>query len=405
MNRLKNYKHTFNSCCVAIAIQAIEINLPPLLFVSFQDEFAISLTGLTALITLTFVVQLLMDALSAKIMDKIGYRTTMMLSHVFVAVGALLLGTLPYILNPYTGLIISITIMAMGGGLIEVITSPIVEAIPNQKEGKLSLMHSFYSFGYLFTVLMTVLYFLAFDRTQWRYLVFAVAIIPVINAIFFFFAPCTTLNEQRGESISLKGLMKTKSFYLFLVLILCAGAMEQAISQWVSYFAEKGLSLSKDVGDLVGPFSFALLMGLGRLFYGLLGYKIHIKKILPIAGVGCLICYITAVAGKSALLSLIACALCGLTVSITWPCALDIASKNIPQGGTAMFALLALGGDIGCTIGPSIVGYVSDVSPYGLKGGIATASVFAVIFVIMSLILLKSKKEVKSIQLPRLNSE
>ena len=405
MNRLKNYKHTFNSCCVAIAIQAIEINLPPLLFVSFQDEFAISLTGLTALITLTFVVQLLMDALSAKIMDKIGYRTTMILSHVFVATGAILLGTLPYILTPYTGLIISIIIMSMGGGLIEVITSPIVEAIPNQKEGKLSLMHSFYSFGYLFTVLMTVLYFLVFDRAQWRYLVFAVAIIPIINGIFFFFAPCTTLNEQRGESISLKGLIKTKSFYLFLVLILCAGAMEQAISQWVSYFAEKGLNLSKDVGDLVGPFSFALLMGLGRLFYGLFGYKIHIKKILPIAGVGCLICYITAVASKSALLSLIACALCGLTVSITWPCALDIASKNIPQGGTAMFALLALGGDIGCTVGPSIVGYVSDVSPYGLKGGIATASVFAVIFVIMSLILLKSKKEVKSTQLPRLNSK
>ncbi|MDE6475206.1 MAG: MFS transporter [Clostridia bacterium] len=389
MNRLKNYKHTFNSCCVASAIQAIEINLPPLLFVCFQDEFSISLTGLTALITLTFIVQLIMDALSAKIMDKIGYRTTMIISHAFVALGAALMGILPYLLNTYTGLVISIIIMAMGGGMLEVITSPIVEAIPNQKEGKLSLLHSFYSFGYLSIVLVTVLYFTVFDRTQWRYLMFSFAVIPIINAIFFCFVPCSSLNEQRGESIGLKGLIKNKMFFLFLILILCAGAMEQAISQWVSYFAEKGLNLNKATGDLVGPFSFALLMGLGRLFYGLFGYKIHIKRILPIAGVGCIICYITAVASNSPLLCLIACALCGFCVSITWPGTLDAASKNIPQGGTVMFALLALGGDIGCTLGPSIVGYVSDASPLGLKGGIATASVFVLIFTVASFVLLK----------------
>lgn len=389
MNRLKNYKHTFNSCCVAIAIQAIEINLPPLLFVCFQDEFSISLSGLTALITLTFTVQLLMDALSAKIMDKIGYRTTMILSHVFVAMGALLMGILPYLLSPYTGLMISIIIMAMGGGMLEVITSPIVEAIPDQKGGKLSLLHSFYSFGYLLIVLITVLYFLVFDRNQWRYLVFAIATIPFVNGIFFFFVPCTTLNEQRGESICLKDLIKNKMFYLFLILILCAGAIEQSISQWISYFAEKGLRLNKSTGDLVGPFSFALLMGLGRLFYGLFGYKIHIKKVLPIAGICCLICYITAIASNSPLLCLIACALCGLSVSVTWPGTLDCASKNILQGGTAMFALLALGGDLGCTLGPSIVGYVSDRSQLGLKGGIAASTVFVIIFVIASFALLK----------------
>ncbi|MDE6361874.1 MAG: MFS transporter [Clostridia bacterium] len=395
MNRLKNYKHTFNSCCVAGAIQAIEINLPPLLFVCFQDEFAISLTGLTALITLTFIVQLLMDALSAKIMDKIGYRTTMIISHVLVALGATLMGVLPYLISPYTGLIIAIIVMAMGGGMLEVITSPIVEAIPDQKGGKLSLLHSFYCFGYLAIVLVTVLYFTAFDRAQWRYLMFAFAIIPIINAVFFYFVPCSTLNEQRGESIGLKGLIKNKMFFLFLILILCAGACEQAISQWVSYFAEKGLNLDKATGDLVGPFSFALLMGLGRLFYGLFGYKIHIKRILPIAGIGCLLCYIIAVASNSPLFCLIACALCGLCVSITWPGTLDAASKNIPQGGTAMFALLALGGDVGCTLGPSIVGYVSDASSLGLKGGIATASVFAAIFTIASFVLLKKDDSVK----------
>ncbi len=392
MKRLKSYKHTFNSCCVAIAIQAIEINLPPLLFVSFQNEFGITLSQLTALITLTFTVQLAMDALSAKIMDKIGYRTTMIAAHIFVAAGVMIMGTLPYIISPYAGLTIGVIVMAMGGGMLEVITSPIVEAIPDSKDGKLSLLHAFYSFGYLLIVLVTVVYFVAFDRDKWRYLAYAIALVPIVNCVFFAFVPCSTLNEQRGESIGLKGLFKNKMLYLFLLLIMCAGACEQAISQWVSYFAEKGLNLSKSTGDLVGPFSFALLMGLGRLFYGLFGYKIHIKKVLPLAGIGTLACYIVAIASNNAVLSLVACALCGLTVSITWPGALDAASKNIPQGGTVMFAMLALGGDIGCTLGPSIVGFVSDASPYGLKGGIAAAGIFAALFIIASIILLKKDK-------------
>lgn len=389
MNRLKSFHHTFNSCCVASSIQALGINLPPLLFVSFQDCFNVSLTQLTALVTLTFAVQLLMDALSTKLMDKIGYRTAMVASHFFVAAGLASMGILPYVMSPYPALIISVIITAIGGGILEVITSPIVEAIPEGKGGKMSLLHSFYSFGYLATVMISVAYFLIFDRMQWRYLLYIVAIIPIINGIFFLFVPCTSLAEQRGESMSLKSLFKNKMLYLFIVLIMCAGACEQAISQWISYFAEKGLNLSKATGDLIGPFSFALLMGLGRLFYGLFGYRIHIKKMLPIAGVSTLVCYITAVASQSAVVSLIACAACGFTVSITWPGTLDSASKNLPKGGTAMFALLALGGDIGCTLGPSIVGFVSDASQFQLKGGIASASIFAVIFIIASLILLK----------------
>ena len=389
MNRLKSFKHTFNSCCVAGGIQALGINLPPLLFASFQDCFGISLTQLAALVTLTFTVQLLMDAVSTKLMDKIGYRAAMIASHVFVALGLASMGTLPYIMSPYPALIISVIITAIGGGMLEVITSPIVEAIPENKGGKMSLLHSFYSFGYLASVILSVIYFLIFDRMQWRYLLYIVAFIPIINGVFFLFVPCTSLVEQRGESMSLKSLFKNKMLYLFIILILCAGACEQAISQWISYFAEKGLNLSKATGDLIGPFSFALLMGLGRLFYGLFGYKIHIKKILPIAGFSTLLCYIIAVVSPSAVASLIACAMCGFTVSITWPGTLDCASKNLPKGGTAMFALLALGGDIGCTLGPSIVGYVSDASKFQLKGGIATASIFTVIFIIASLILLK----------------
>ncbi len=393
MKRLKSYRHTFASCCVASGIQALTVNLAPLLFVSFQESFDISLSKLTALITVTFLVQLLMDAGSAKIMDKIGYRTAVILSHVFASSGLILMATLPFAMsNSYVGLMIGTIICSIGGGIAEVIISPVVEAIPEKNVGNMSLLHSCYCFGYLAVVLITVGYFFIFDKDNWQYLVLAFAVIPILNAIYFFFVPCSTLDEQRGESIPLKNLFKCKRFYLFFILILCAGACEQAMSQWVSYFAEKGLNLSKTLGDLVGPFSFALLMGLGRLFYGLFGRKIKLAKILPILGIATLACYITVAISEIPMLSLIICALCGLAVSIMWPAALDLASRNISKGGTAMFAMLALGGDIGCTLGPSIVGYVSDASEFGLRGGLAAAIVFAVMYIVASLAISKLKK-------------
>ncbi|MDE7078896.1 MAG: MFS transporter [Clostridia bacterium] len=393
MKRLKSYRHTFNSCCVAAGIQALTVNLAPLLFVSFQESFDISLTKLTALITVTFLVQLIMDAGSAKIMDKIGYRTAVILSHVFAATGLILMATLPFAMsNSYVGLMIGTIIGSIGGGIAEVIISPVVEAIPDENIGNMSLLHSCYCFGYLAIVLITVGYFLIFDKNSWQYLVLALSLIPIANGIFFFFVPCSNLDEQRGESMPVRDLLKSKRFYLFFILILCAGACEQAMSQWISYFAEKGLNLSKTVGDLVGPFSFALLMGLGRLFYGLFGKKIKLAKILPIMGFACLACYVAIVVAKQPLFNLIVCALCGLATSIMWPAALDLASRNISKGGTAMFALLALGGDVGCTLGPSIVGYVSDVSEYGLKGGMAVAIVFAVLYIVAALMVRRLRK-------------
>lgn len=392
MKRLKSYRHTFKSCCIASAIQAITVNLAPLLFVSFQNSFSISLTELTALVTIMFLVQLTMDAASAKIIDKIGYRTAVILSHAFAALGLIFMGTLPFIMPSYAGLVISTVVCAIGGGITEVVVSPVVEAIPDKRDGSMSLLHSCYCFGILAVVLICVAYFAILDRDKWQYLPIALSIAPIINGTFFFFVPCSNLDEQRGESMSIRQLLKNKRFYLFFILILCAGASEQAISQWVSYFAEKGLNLSKTTGDLVGLFSFALLMGLGRLLYGLFGTKIKLAHIMPIVGAACVICYIVIVACDLPIVSLIFCALCGLAVSIMWPAALDLSSRNISRGGTAMFALLALGGDVGCTLGPSIVGYVSDASSFGLRGGLAAASAFAIMFFIASLAIGKLKK-------------
>lgn len=393
MKRLKSYNATFASCCISSVIQALGINLMPLLFVSFQNEFSISLAKLTFLITITFTVQLLMDALSAKFIDKIGYRKAMLAAHSFIVVGMVAMGVLPYVLpSAYAGLVVATIIVSVGCGILEVVTSPIVEAIPDMAQGKISLLHSCYCFGYVFVVLVSVIYLKLFGRENWRYLMIFLAIVPLLNGIFFAFVPCTSLDEQRGKSHSLKELFCNKYLYLFGILIICAGASEQAMSQWISYFAEKGLGLDKTTGDTVGPLTFALLMGLGRLFYGLFGTKISIKKTLPFAGVMCIFTFVIAVASDSDVLSLIACALTGLAVSIMWPGTLDIAAKNIIRGGTALFALLALGGDIGCTVGPATVGFVSSVSHYGLKGGLGAAIVFPVLFFAASLVLVKADK-------------
>lgn len=389
MHRLKSYNTTFASCCLSSTIQAIGLNLMPLFFVSLQNEFGISLSKLTLLITITFTVQLIMDALSAKFIDRIGYRTAMVSAHIFITVGMILMGLLPYAINPYAGLVIATIIVSIGCGILEVVSSPIVESIPDIGQGKMNLLHSCYCFGYVFVVLISVIYIRFFGRDTWRYLIMVLSVIPFLNGIFFFFVPCTSLDEQRGQSYSLKELLSNKMLYLFAILIICAGATEQAMSQWISYFAEKGLGIDKTTGDLVGPLSFALLMGAGRLVYGLLGNRISIKKTLPFAGIACIATFLIAIVSPNPIVSIVACALTGLAVSILWPSTLDIASKNIIRGGTAMFALLALGGDIGCTIGPSIVGYVSAVSPYELKGGLSVALIFPVVFFICALILFK----------------
>lgn len=390
MQRLKSYNSTFISCCLSSMIQAIGVNLTPLLFVSFQNEFSISLSKLTLLITITFTVQLLMDALSVKFIDKIGYRVAMFSAHIFIALGLVLMGVLPYLFSQaYAGLVISTIIISIGCGILEVVSSPIVEAIPDKGQGKISLLHSCYCFGYVLVVLTSVIYLYLFGRENWRYLLIFLAIVPLFNGIFFLFVPCSSLDEQKGKSHSLKELFSNKFLYLFAILIICAGASEQAMSQWISYFAEKGLGLEKTTGDLVGPLTFALLMGAGRLIYGLFGDKLSIKKTLPFAGIACILTYLIAIISPNAIISLIACAVTGLAVSVMWPSTLDIASKNIIRGGTAMFAILALGGDIGCTIGPSLVGYISDASGFGLKGGLAVAIIFPVVFFIASLILYK----------------
>ncbi len=370
------YKHTLAASYGGYITQAAVNNLAPLLFTAFRRDLDISLTQLSALISVNFVTQIIVDALSVKLLDRIGLRRSVVLAHGASALGFLMLGILPFVMDSFTGLCIAIIFCAVGGGITEVTVSPIVEALPGDaKASAMSLLHSFYCWGQMGVVLLSTAYFSLAGTERWRYLPVIWALLPAANGLFFTKVPLCELLEEGEEPIGLRDLFKMGRFRLFLLLMICAGASELAMSQWSSYFAERGLNVTKTVGDLLGPCAFAVLMGSARLFYGLKGECIPIEKAIAASCGLCVISYLTAVFAPSPVLSLMGCGVCGLSVGMLWPGTFSIAARELPKGGNGMFAVLALAGDIGCAAGPAVVGLISD-STGELKSGILAASVF-----------------------------
>lgn len=393
----QNYKSTVNACFLAYIVQAIVNNFAPLLFVTFQDEFNIPLSQITLLISFNFTVQLLVDLLSAKVIDKIGYRTSMVAAHFMSAIGLASLAVLPFILpSPFIGLLISVMIYAIGGGVLEVLVSPIVEACPtDNREKAMSLLHSFYCWGHMAVVLISTLFFNLFGIGNWRIIALIWAILPIINGIIFTKVPIANLIDDDEKGMSLKELFTSKIFIILFVMMVCSGASEQAISQWVSTFVKEGLGISKTVGDLAGPLSFALLMGTSRALYGKFGDRISQKKLIPISCIVCIASYLVVSLSPIPALSLIGCSICGFCVGIMWPGTFSISSALLTKGGTAMFALLALGGDLGCTAGPSLVGFVSSAANNNLKVGILIATLFPVILLVSTKLLTKQSSKLR----------
>jgi fucose permease len=381
------YRHTLAASCTGYVCQAIINNLGPLLFVTFQREFAISLPSLALLITLNFGIQLIVDLLSVRLVDRIGYRAAAIAAHLFCTIGLLGMGVFPYSMsNPYWGLLIAGVINAVGGGLLEVIVSPIVEALPgDRKAGIMSLLHSFYCWGYVLVVILSTLYFTLAGIGQWRYLPMLWALIPLVNCFLFMLVPLRTLVEDSTAVLPLKTLFSKKIFWIFFLVMICSGASEQAMSQWASFFAEAGLGVSKTMGDLLGPCAFALLMGIARTIFGLQGPKINIEKLLLVSSILCALCYLLAVFAPTPLLSLLGCALCGMTVAAMWPGTFSLASRFFPLGGTAMFALLALAGDVGCAAGPGLTGVI--MNRFTFNRGLLTALLFPALLGLCMLIL------------------
>lgn len=376
---MKNqYNKTIYACFVAYVVQAVVNNFVPLLFLTFQRTYHIPLSQITLLVTINFAVQLLVDLLSISFVDRIGYRISMIAAHAFSAAGLLSLTILPDLLSsPFLGILISVIIYAVGGGLLEVLVSPVVEACPSDnKEKAMSLLHSFYCWGHVGVVACSTLFFSFFGILHWRILAVLWAMIPLCNLIAFFSVPIASLMDEGKSGLRLKDLASMKLFWILLIMMLCAGASEQAISQWASAFAEQGLGISKTLGDLAGPMTFAIMMGLSRTFYGKYGEKIHLEQFMAASCGLCIASYLCISLAPFPQLSLIGCAVCGLSVGIFWPGTFSKASAAIPRGGTAMFALLALGGDVGCSVGPTLVGVTSSICSGNLKAGILAGTVF-----------------------------
>lgn len=362
-NTKYTYKHTLHACYFGYIIQAIINNLAPLLFVVFQDQFHISFEMIGRLILINFTTQIVVDVLAVKFIDKIGYRAGVVGAHIFSAVGLIALGTLPFIMpNPYIGLVIAVILYAIGGGLIEVLISPIVDALPGDaKASAMSLLHSFYCWGQVLVILITTVLLQIAGSEMWFIFPILWAIIPIYNLAKFIKVPLVPTIEEH-EKMPLKELFSSKLFLIALLLMMCAGAAELSMSQWASLFAEKGLQVPKVLGDLLGPCLFAVLMGIGRTIYGVYGHKINLKKALIGSSILCIACYGITIFVPVPIISLLGCALCGLSVSLMWPGTVSLTSAKYPRGGTAMFGLLAVMGDIGASIGPWTTGWVSDLA-------------------------------------------
>ena len=393
------YKHTIYASFTGYIVQAIINNFIPLLFLTFRSSYGIPLSKLTLLVTFNFGFQLLVDLLAAGFVDKIGYRVSIVAAHVFAAAGLISLTFLPQMFaDPFYGLLISVLIYAVGGGLLEVLVSPIVEACPtDNKESVMSLLHSFYCWGHVGVVLISTLFFAVVGIENWRWLALFWALVPLINTFFFSRVPIRHVIDHHERSFSLKQLLANKVFWIMVLMMIAAGASEQAVSQWASAFAEMGLGVDKAIGDLTGPMMFAVMMGVSRLFYGQYGEKIKLQRFMALSGLVCFGSYLVISLSPWPFVSLIGCAICGLSVGIMWPGSFSTAARNIPLGGTMMFAFLALAGDVGCAAGPTLVGMMSTVFDNDLKKGILTAIVFPVLLLIGLLLNRRSvQKEIKA---------
>ena len=385
------------ACFICYIVQAVVNNFVPLLFVVFQDSYHIPLSQITALITINFLIQLGVDLLSAGVVDKLGYRTCVLLAHGCAAAGLVLLAFLPDLLpNPFAGILIAVGIYAVGGGLIEVLISPILEACPTKnKEKAMSLLHSFYCWGHVGVVLISTVFFRLAGVGNWRILTVLWALIPVGNLVLFAGAPIYSLHEEGETGLTLRELFTKKIFWILMLMMLCAGASEQAVSQWASIFAEKGLGVSKTVGDLAGPMAFAALMGTSRLIYGKYGDRLNLNRFMTLSCFLCIAAYGCISLIPNAAVGLAGCAVCGFSVGILWPGTFSKASAAVKGGGTAMFALLALAGDLGCSGGPTLAGAVSSQCGDNLRMGILAAAVFPVLL-LAGMLLLSRQKPVKS---------
>ena len=390
MTKTKNYKKTLIACYLGFITQAITSNFAPLLFLTFKSSYGISLEMIALIPLVFYLTQLLVDLVAVKFADIIGYRTCVVISQLVSALGLILMAFLPELLpNAFVGIVISVVLYAIGSGLVEVLLSPIVEACPfENKAGVMSLLHSFYCWGAVGVILGSTLFFAVFGIENWKILTMIWAAVPLVNTVNFLSCPIERLVED-GDGMRVGQLLRTPLFLLMILLMICAGASEATMTQWASAFTESALGVSKTIGDLAGPCMFAVFMGITRVFYGKFSEKLNLTRVMLACGSLCVVCYLLAALSPISIIGLIGCALCGLAVGIMWPGTICISSQKCPRGGTAMFAFLALAGDLGAAVGPTVVGGIADAVGGNLKTGLLFATLFPAIMILGLVLLLK----------------
>lgn len=397
MTKQKNYKKTLIACYLGFVTQAISANFTPLLFLTFKNTYGIGFEKIALIPMVFYLTQLLIDLAATKFVDKIGYRTCVVSSQVLSVAGLVSMAILPELLPvSFAGILIAVILYAMGSGLIEVLVSPIVEACPfENKDGMMSLLHSFYCWGAVGVILGSTLFFTVFGVENWKILTMIWAVVPLYNAFNFISCPMERLVED-GKSMRISQLLRLPLFWLMILLMVCSGASEASMVQWASSFTESAMGVSKTVGDLAGPCLFAVFMGISRIVYGKMSEKLDLTKTMLACGVLCVICYLMASLSSTPMIGLAGCALCGLSVGIMWPGTISISSQKCPRGGTAMFAFLALAGDLGATISPAMVGNISNMFGGNLKVGLFAATVFPLILIVGLAVQLKGKRKEKT---------
>lgn len=387
------YDDTLRCCFLAYICSAIINNYAPLLFITFHDSLGISVGKLGVLIVLNFGVQMLVDILGAQYADKLGYRKFIVIALSAGSLGLFSMAILPFIMPPYAGLLCSVVLYAIGSGMLEVVLSPIVEALPTEgKESAMTLLHSFYSWGQMLCVLISTGFFVLFGTENWRYLSVLLSAVPFVTMLLFSKMPLCTLENSEGHSGSVLRFFCNKLFVVFFIIMLCSGAAELAMSQWASYFAEEGLKVSKTMGDLLGPCFFAITMGCARVFYSKMAHKLKLARFIVLCSVMCIVSYLIATLCNNPVLGLAACGLCGFSVGIMWPGTLSLAAVSMPVKSTAMFAMLAVGGDIGCSMGPELVAIGSSlftIHGSAIKAGLLCAIVFPMVLILCIMMAVK----------------
>lgn len=398
MTGTRKYQKTLVACCLGFVTQSISANFSPLLFLTFQHTYGISLEQIALIPLVFYLTQLLIDLGATKFADRIGYRTCVVISQVISAVGLVLLTVLPDLLPaPYLGLLLAVVCYAVGSGLVEVLVSPIVEACPlEHKDGWMSFLHSFYCWGAVGVILGSTLFFAVFGIENWKILALIWALVPLVNVFHFLTCPIERLVED-GQGLPLGKLLRLPLLWMMILLMICAGACEVTMAQWASAFTESALGVSKTVGDLAGPCLFAVFMGISRLLYGTMSEKWNLTKAMFLSGLLCMACYLLAALSPLPVLALAGCAMCGFSVGIMWPGTIRLSSQRCPNGGTALFAFLALAGDFGGTVSPAMVGRFSELAGGTLNTGLLAATLFPILFVVGLLMLNHRMREPKTI--------